>query len=128
MLGTIGRWVDESLANVKSSLSGANDLSDQAGSVAKDAAGAAQEAATSVVRIPATGIVTGRQQCLRAPNGGPDCRAATRTMCQTKGYGTGRSLDIQSAQKCPAWVLLSGRQPLEGECSLETYVTRAVCQ
>jgi hypothetical protein len=39
-----------------------------------------------------------------------------------------RSLDTQSAQKCPARVWLSGRLPAENECPLETFVTRAVCQ
>jgi hypothetical protein len=132
VLGAIGRWVGESIATVKSGLGsirgGVGDLGEQAGDAARDTAGAAQDAATGIVRIPTTGIVAGRQQCVRAPNGGPDCRAATQALCQSKGYAGGRSLDVQSAQKCPAWVLLSGRQPMEGECSMETYVTRAVCQ
>ena len=125
VLGAIGRWVDESIANVKSGIGaareGADGLGEQAGEAAKDAA-------TSVVRIPGTGVVTGRQHCMPALNGGPDCLVATRMLCQSKGYGSGRSLDIQSAQKCPARVLLSGRAPVDGECTMETYVTRAVCQ
>lgn len=132
MFEAFGRWVDQSIANMKSAVArargAATDIGGQAGEAAKDAAGAAQDAATSIVRIPVTSVVSGRQYCARAPNGSPDCRAATDSMCQAKGYTKGRSLDIQSAQKCPAWVWLSGRQPVEGECTLETYVTRAVCQ
>ena len=125
VFGAIGRWVDESIANVKSGIGAAREGSDGLGEQAGEAA---KDAATSVVRIPGTGVVTGRQQCMPALNGGPDCVVATRTLCQSKGYGSGRSLDIQSAQKCPARVLLSGRAPVEGECTMETYVTRAVCQ
>jgi hypothetical protein len=132
VLQAIGRLVDDSIATVKSGIgnigSGAGDIGEQAGDAVKDTASAAQDAATSVVRIPTTGVVTGRQRCLRAPNGGPDCRAAIQTLCQKKGYASGRSLDVQSAEKCPARVLLSGRQAAAGECTMETYVTRAVCQ
>jgi hypothetical protein len=132
VMETIGRWVDQSLATVKSGLgagrgtTGAIDAASEA--EGKDAAAAASPPAASGMRIPTTWIVSGRQPCLRAPNGGPDCRTATQTLCQTRGYSSGRSLDIQSAQKCPAQILLSGRSPAEGECALETYVTRAVCQ
>jgi hypothetical protein len=130
LLHALGRWFDESLANI-----GLNDthgpLGDAAartGEAAKDAADAAMGAAEVVVRLPSTRIVTARQRCDLAGNGAPDCQAAANTVCRSKGFWSGRSVDIESAQKCPAQVWLSRRSPAPGECALETFVTRAICQ
>jgi hypothetical protein len=49
-------------------------------------------------------------------------------MCRTGGFSTGQSLDTQAVQKCPARVWLSGRVPQPGECSMEAFVNRAICQ
>jgi hypothetical protein len=73
-------------------------------------------------------IVTGRERCAAAANGAPDCRSAADAACRAKGFASGKSLDTQSAQKCPARVWLSGRLPADGDCQLETFVTRSVCQ
>ena len=92
------------------------------GNQAKDAAG-------SVVAIPGTRVITGRQLCPPASNGAPDCQQGVETLCRAKGFqGGGRTIDVTSAQRCPAKVWISGRGPNEGDCKLETYVTRAVCQ
>jgi hypothetical protein len=53
---------------------------------------------------------------------------AADAACRGKGFGSGRSLDTQSAQNCPPGVWLSGRLPATGDCPLETFVTRAICQ
>ncbi len=73
-------------------------------------------------------IVSGRMVCPVAVNGAPDCKLASNQLCIAKGYKEGNSLDIESAEKCPAKVYLSGRQGVPGECRTENFVTRAVCQ
>ena len=50
------------------------------------------------------------------------------TLCQGKGFQTGKSLDTQSERKCPARLLLERRVPNDTECPTEIFVTRAVCQ
>jgi hypothetical protein len=142
-LHEVGRWWDESVANfnaqMKDSQSKMDDFNARAGQAAKDAAKASQEAmkkaadaakeaATAVVRMPNTRVIEVREKCQAASNGAPDCRTAADTACRGKGFNTGQPADISTAQKCPATVWLSGRTPAEGECALETVVTRAVCQ
>jgi hypothetical protein len=127
LFGAIGRWVDTSIGTVTTGLNNARDavggLGDQAGEAAKGAA----DAASKVVRIPATSIVTGRQHCVRTPSGGPDCLAATDVLCRSKGYSGGTSLHIQSEQKCPVWGWIASEKPV-GKCGTETYVTSAMCR
>jgi len=122
--GTIGRFIDESLQGLGQGLKGAreqvDDLTGRAGNAAKDAA------RSIPLRRPS--IVAGRERCLPAPNGAPDCVTATAVMCRASGFETGSSIDMQTEQVCPAEVWVSGRQPAEGECRLESYVTRALCQ
>lgn len=132
LFGTIGRFVDDTLAGVTSGFGTARGHMDEAATratdTAKDAAKGAADAAEKVARIPLTSVVAGRQRCVPAPNGAPDCQVATDALCRGRGFTTGRSVDVQSAQKCPPAVWISGRQPTEGECTTETYVTRAMCQ
>lgn len=74
-------------------------------------------------------VVNGRVVCPAAANGAPDCKAASDRLCRDKGYKEGNSLDMESAEKCPAKVYLSGRISGEpGECRIEHFVTRAICQ
>ncbi len=98
LFGTIGRWVDDSIAGMSSGWRNARtavgDLGDQATGAAKDAAGAARDAAA---------------------------------LCKAKGYTTGTSLHIQSEQKCPVWGWIAGEKPI-GRCAAETYVTSAMCR
>ena len=70
----------------------------------------------------------GRQVCVTAPNGAPDCQAAAETLCKAKGYTTGKSIDFTSSQRCPARVWAAGRQANEAECTTETFISRAMCQ
>jgi hypothetical protein len=124
--GTIGRFLDESLQGLGEGLKGARDQMDD---ITGRAGSAAKEAAPSLpLRRP--GIVAGRQRCLPAPNGAPDCVTATAVMCRANGYETGSSIDMQTEQKCPA-VTASGpaSPPLdESQCWLESYVIRALCR
>lgn len=84
--------------------------------------------ATDHLRVSPQTVVNGRATCPAAANGAPDCKAASDHLCKAKGYKEGKSLDIESAEKCSAKVYLSGRTGTPGECTMEHYVTRAVCQ
>ena len=124
--GTIGRFIDESLQGLGQGLKGAreqvDDITGRAGNAAKDA--------TRSLPLRRPGIVAGRERCLPAPNGAPDCVTATAVMCRASGYETGSSIDMQTEQKCPA-VTASGpaSPPLdESQCWLESYVIRALCR
>jgi hypothetical protein len=131
-IDVFGRFVGDSAAKLNSQLKSTNEtfgnIGSQTGDVAKDAVGTAKNAADAIIGLPSARIVTGRERCAVAANGAPDCRAAADAACRGKGFASGRSLDTQSAQKCPARVWLSGRLPAEGDCTLETFLTRAVCQ
>ena len=83
---------------------------------------------TEIGLLPKTKIVSGRERCETAANGAPDCQGAIEALCRGKGLAAGGSLDIQSVQKCPARVWISGAQPKAGECRMESYVQRAFCQ
>ncbi len=128
VFGAIGKWVDDALAGVTESLDNARGTLDDAAGRAGDTARDAADTAAKVAKIPLTSVVGGRQRCVAAANKAPDCQAATDALCRDKGFITGRSVDVQSAQKCPADVWISGRQAAPGECTMETYVTRAMCQ
>ena len=142
MLESVGRWFKDSFGRISANVQGArgtiDDLGGRAGDAAKGAAGAAQDAAKgavdtargaadAVARLPNARVVEGRERCAVAANGAPDCRTAAETVCRGKGFGSGSSLDIQSAQKCSVRVWLSrSREP--GDCEMQSFVTRAVCQ
>ncbi len=119
--GTIGELGDRATGAAKGAADAAKDAADAAREAAKDAAGA-------VARLPGARVISGRERCAVAANGAPDCRAAAEAVCRGKGFASGSSLDIQSAQKCPARVWLSGRSSDPGECQIESFVTRAMCQ
>jgi hypothetical protein len=120
-LDTLGRWFGDSRSALESQLKSTQEAIGNVGSQARDAAG-------SVVAIPGTRVVTGRQLCPSAANGAPDCQQGVDALCRAKGFQGGRSLDVTSGQRCPARVYIENRPPKEGECRMETYVTRAVCQ
>jgi hypothetical protein len=92
------------------------------------AATATKDAATAIVRLPVTSVLEAHERCAAAANGAPDCQAAAINFCRVKGYAKGQPLDIRSSQVCPPQVVLSGREPQEGECRNETVVLRALCQ
>lgn len=69
-------------------------------------------------------MATGRSLCPAAANGAPDCKRGADQLCKEKGYAEGRSVDVESTQKCSAKAYFSGN----GACRTENFVTRAVCQ
>jgi len=122
VFGAIGRWFDDSIDTMTS---GWNSTVGSIGDRANDAAKGARDAATSVMRIP--GPVIGRERCVVTAGGGPDCQAATDTLCRSKGFSAGTSLHIQSEQNCPVWGWIAGKEPA-GHCGTATYVTSAMCR
>lgn len=115
--GTIGRWIDGSVASVTTVWKGKPQAPpDEA------------QKRTGISLLPKNKIVSGRERCETAANGAPDCRGAIEALCRSKGFAPGKSLDIQSAEKCPARVWISGAQPTKGECRMESYVQRAFCR
>jgi len=121
----VGRWFEDGTTKLKSDLQGAQQTLDQLADQTRDAA---KDATDAVMGLPNARILPVRERCAVAANGGPDCQAAAMTACRGKGFGTGKSLDTQSEQKCSARVLLKVRPPSDADCSTETFVTRALCQ
>ncbi len=103
-------------------------VSGQAGQAARDAADAARNAATSVSKLSVTGVTGGRERCVIAPNGAPDCRAAAEAQCRAKGYFSGSSVDFETVERCPPPYRVSRRDAPEGVCTMEHFVTKALCQ
>jgi hypothetical protein len=125
----IADWFDR---NVGSAFQGAGkqveNFGHEAGIAAKTTVNNAKDAAGAVARIPAARVTSGHEKCRNAPNGAPDCVAAAERLCKGKGFDTGKSLDMTTAEICPPKVLLSGRTGAVGECRDETFVSRALCQ
>ena len=132
LFGTIGRWLDESIASINSNFKGTREKIDsfnrEAGIAVKSTADAAKDAAGAVVRLPNTRVISGHQNCPTASNGAPNCIVAANALCKSQGFSTGKSVDMTTAEECPTQVLLGQRQALPGECRTVTFVTRALCQ
>lgn len=127
----IGRWFDEQAAKFKSTFSdagrGVENFGHEAGVAAKTTVNTAKDAAGAVAKIPSARVVFGHEKCKNAPNGAPDCVSAANAMCHAKGFESGKSLDMTTAEVCPPKVLMSGRVA-PGECRDETFLSRALCQ
>lgn len=138
-LESVGRWMDESTANMNKSLgdvwkgaarnsSEAAKASNEATSnLAKGAADAAKDTADALGKLGTGRIATGRERCDAAANGAPDCRLAAERLCKSKGFAAGNSIANETVEKCPALVLLRGNKK-PGECPVEHTVIRAMCQ
>jgi hypothetical protein len=86
-------------------------------------------AGDALSRLTKTGaMVSGRTMCPAGTDGTPDCKTAADQLCKTKGYGEGKSLNTDSAEKCSAKVLIPGLQRKPDDCRTDTYVTTALCQ
>ena len=136
---SVGRWFDRQAQNVKSTFGGARStvegFSHEAGMAASKTVDGAKDvakdvavgAADAVARLPKTGVVSGHEKCRVAPNGGPDCTGAADSLCRTKGFKSGASVDMTTAKVCPPEVWIAGRTT-GPECRTETFVSRALCQ
>lgn len=145
----IGRWFDEGTAGFRSHVAGARtsidefnqraeetrkSIGDSAVEISKNAVGAGVSAADvtrdavgAVAKLPLSRVVQGRERCMTAPNGAPDCVAAAETLCRKQGFTTGKSVDYTSAESCPVRSYLGGKQT-ENECTSITFISRAMCQ
>jgi len=147
LVDAFGRWIKDSVSNWNTGVKGAADAAkgaaDVATDVAKGAAGVAtdvakgaadaattvtRETADAVARIPVARFVNAREVCPVAPNGAPDCRAAAETICKAHGFGSGSSADFQTYQKCPPIALNRTDGGPPPPCTIESAVTRALCQ
>ena len=130
-IAAVSRWFQEQTANVNSTFRDARKKVEGFSSAASDAAKTtvegARDAADAVARIPNARAVSGHEKCPPAPNGAPDCVTAATAMCKAKGFASGKSVDMTTAEICPAKVYLSGRST-GPECTTETFVSRALCQ
>jgi hypothetical protein len=145
---SIGRWFDQAASNFRDHLRGAKrkmddlgdeaaanskDLSNQAAQARKNAADAGKSAADAtrsavdaVAKLPTARMMEGRERCVTAPNGAPDCLAAAEALCRKHGFASGKSMDFTSAEECPPRALL-GQTPRD-ECTNVTFISRAMCQ
>ena len=128
---SIGQWFARQGDNIGSVFKDAGrkveNFGHEAGVAAKTTAEGARSAADAVRRIPDARTASGHEKCRNAPNGAPDCVAAATALCRSKGFESGKSLDMTTAQICSPKAYLSGRvEP--GDCHDETFVSRALCQ
>src|SRR3569623_1316590 len=114
-----GKFLKDSASHLSSSWKGSQKTLEDLYAKTKDAT-------ESLTRVQS--VITGRAACPMTANGAPDCVAAAEQMCKGKGFKTGKSLDIETAEKCSAKVYLYGRTGAPGECRTENFVTRAICQ
>jgi hypothetical protein len=129
----LGKWWDKSAAEwdagmkkLKSSIDETNERNAKAAADAtRDAVTATRDATDALIKLPTIRIIEGKERCLLAPNGSPDCNAAAEKICKGKGFTSGKSADIESARKCSARALLSRS---DADCVNETIVIRAACQ
>ncbi len=129
--GKVWHWFGEQASNFNSGLKNAGSQVDnfgrEAGVAAKSTVDVAKDAADAVARIPKTSVVTVHEKCPVAPNGAPDCVSVAMNFCKAKGFQSGKSVDMTTAEICPPQVLLSGRST-GPECHDETFMSRVLCQ
>ena len=143
---SIGRFFDQGASNFRDHLRGAKRkmdelgddaaannkaISDQAAKVGqgaadvgKGAADATVNAMGAVAKLPTARMMSGRERCIAAPNGAPDCVSAAEALCRKHGFTSGKSMDFTSAEECPVRTLLGQTQ----DCTTVTFISRAMCQ
>ena len=143
---SIGRWFDSGASNFRDHLRGAKRrmdelgddaaannkaISDQAAKmgqgaadVGKGAADATVNAMGAVAKLPTARMMNGRERCIAAPNGAPDCVSAAEALCRKHGFTSGKSMDFTSAEECPVRTLIGQ----SNECTTVTFISRAMCQ
>jgi hypothetical protein len=138
-VGVFGNWVQQGMSSMsngidamfgaaKGAADAASTVAKGAADVAKGAADAAVDTAAGVTKLPVPGVAGGHEQCTLAGNGAPDCRVAAEALCRARGFATGTSVDFVTSEKCQPPYRSSGRDTPEGACTLEHFVTRALCK
>jgi hypothetical protein len=136
LAGVFGTWLQQGMTSMGNGfdamMGAAKGAANAASNVAKGAAdaakGAADVAVDGVTKLPVAGFASGREPCAIAGNGAPDCQVAAEALCRARGFGTGASVDFVTAEKCQPPYRASGRDTPEGACTLEHFVTRALCK
>lgn len=136
LLDRIAHWLDRSAGDLKAGVNGTKAALHRVGGraaaaaeeAAKGATGAAEDTVGSIAALPHLRVVAKRERCPSAANGAPDCQRAAEQVCRGKGLRGGKSLDIQTEERCPLRVLLAGEPHPPGACRTETFLTRAMCQ
>jgi len=130
-LGAVADWFDEQVANAGNTFRDTRkkfeSFGHEAAVAAKTTAEGAKDAADAVARIPTARVIDGHEKCRMAPNGAPDCVAAANAICKAKGFKSGKSVDMTTAETCPAKVYAAGRSS-GPECATDTFVSRVFCQ
>lgn len=143
---SIGRWFDDGANTFRDHLRGAKRKMDELGDdaaanskgfsdqaakvgqgaadVGKSAADATKNAVDAVAKLPTARMMSGRERCVIAPNGAPDCLTAAETLCRKHGFTSGKSMDFTSAEECPVRTLLGQTS----DCTTVTFISRAMCQ
>jgi hypothetical protein len=146
-LEQVGRWLDDSVSTAgvgigkafQGTVGGFGGIGGQAGtaaqgaadaatSVAKGVAQGAADVATAAARLPTSRIASGRAKCTFAPNGAPDCRGAADALCKSKGFQSGTCIEFENNENCPTEVLTAGRDRTAGDCPVDYFVTKSLCQ
>lgn len=131
VLGNISRWWDRQVEAAQATWQGmgaqVRDLGREAGIAAQTGADGAKQAVDTMAKLRNTRVVVGHERCVVAPNGAPDCGKAVTALCKGQGFETGTSLDMTTAEECPAKVYIAGRNS-GPECTSYTFVSRALCQ
>ena len=120
----VGRWFDQQFARFHTDI---KDTKVQIDNFGQQADAAAKSAIDTLVRIPQTKVIRIHITCEPAPNGAPDCESVAMRVCKANGYRSGKSIDMTTAEKCPARVWVSGRAPAPGECKNVTFVSSVLC-
>lgn len=118
LIDKLGDWLKDSADGVSSGLKGTHRQIDNLNKGTVDA----------LTRIPVTGFATGRSLCVQAANGAPDCYTASDKLCREKGYASGKSLATEAAETCNPRIYLPGYKRKDGDCRVDTFVTRVACQ
>jgi hypothetical protein len=131
-LESAGKWLDKQVEDAKAMFGsvgkGVQDFGHEAGVAARTTADSAKDAAEGVAsKLAPASVVRGHEVCKIAPNGAPDCVAAADAICKSKGFKSGKSVDMTTAETCPAKVYIAGRSN-GPECKTETFVSSALCQ
>jgi hypothetical protein len=121
LIHELGKLIDK-ITPSKSTSETLDDLNTRT----KDAVKGAGDALSRLTKTGA--MVSGRTACPAGADGTPDCKSAADQLCKGKGYGEGKSLNTDSAEKCSAKVLIPGRTRKPDDCRTDTYVTTALCQ
>jgi hypothetical protein len=103
---------------------GAADVGKGAADATMSAVDATKNAMGAVAKLPTARMMSGRERCIAAPNGAPDCVSAAEALCRKHGFTSGKSMDFTSAEECPVRTRLGQTD----DCTTVTFISRAMCQ